>query len=86
MSANDESSVDFSGLVLGFSSASLYYLGESPIEGKKVGEVNLPLARQNIDILLLLKEKTKNNLSDDESKLLSQVITDLQTKYVALTK
>lgn len=84
--AKDEGSVDFSGLVLGFSSAALYYMGESAIEGKSAGEANLPLAKQNIDILLLLREKTKNNLSQDESNLLAQVITDLQTKFVNQTK
>lgn len=79
-------SVDFAGLVLGFSSAALYYMGETSIEGKAAKETNLPLARQNIDILLLLKEKTKNNLSDEEFKLLDQVIHDLQTKFVSRTK
>lgn len=78
--------LDFSGLVLGFSSAALYYLGESDLDQKSKPAINLPLARQNIDILLLLREKTVNNLTDDESKLLNQVITDLQSKFVATTK
>jgi hypothetical protein len=78
----DSNSVDFSGLVLGFSSAALYYMGESTVDGKSSSAVNLPLAKQNIDILLVLSEKTKNNLSAEESRLLSQVITDLQTKFI----
>ncbi len=77
-----EKSVDFSGLVLGFSSAALYYLGEAPIEGKKPPQKNLPLARQNIDILDLLQEKTKGNLSPEEAKLISQLVHDLKVKLV----
>ena len=79
-------SLDFSGLVLGFSSAALYYLGETSVEGKSTPSTNLPLAQQNIDILLVLQNKTKNNLTEEESKLLSQVITDLQVKFVECSK
>jgi hypothetical protein len=78
--------VDFSGLVLGFSSAALYYLGEVPVEGKTVPERNLPLAKQNIDIIHMLSEKTRNNLSKDEEKLLNQVLADLRMKYVDASK
>lgn len=84
--AKDGNSVDISGLILGFSSAALYYLGETGVEGKSAPEENLPLAEQNIDILLLLREKTKNNLTEEESKLLTQVISDLQEKFVESTK
>lgn len=84
--SKERSSVDFSGLVLGFSSAALYYLGETGVEGKSAPEVNFSLAEQNIDILLVLREKTKNNLSEDESKLLTQVISDLQVKFIGGTK
>lgn len=84
--AKDGSSVDISGLILGFSSAALYYLGETGVEGKAAPEANLPLAEQNIDILLLLREKTKNNLSEEESKLLTQVISDLQVKFIESSK
>lgn len=82
----ERSSVDFSGLVLGFSSAALYYLGETAVEGKAAAEANLPLAEQNINILLVLREKTKNNLSGEESSLLTQVISDLQVKFIEYSK
>ena len=45
------SAVDFSALVLGFSSAALYYIGHSSIEGKAPQEKNLPLAKQNIEMI-----------------------------------
>jgi len=81
--------VDFSGLILGFSSAALYYLGEAPIQGKEmksIPERNLPLAKQNIDIVELLKNKTQGNLTEEESRLLNQVLSDLRIKYVAAIK
>ena len=73
--------VDFSGLILGFSSAALYYLGESGVEGKQASEINLPLAKQNIRIIEMLLEKTKGNLSTEEKSLLDQLLKDLHLKY-----
>lgn len=78
--------VDFSALILGFSSAALYYMGEATVEGRSAGQKNLPLARQNIDIILLLREKTKGNLTPEEEQLLAQLATDLQVKLVESAK
>jgi hypothetical protein len=77
--------VDFSGLILGFSSAALYYLGENTVEGRSISSKNLPLAKQNIDIILMLREKTKGNLSADEESLMQQLVADLQLKMVEAT-
>lgn len=74
--------VDFSGLVLGFCSAALSYMGMGP---ENLGK-NLTLARQNIDILSLLQEKTKGNLSDEEKKLLEDVLRDLRLRYVDINR
>ncbi len=74
------SGVDFSGLILGFCSATLSYLGYG--DGS-VGK-NLILARQNIDIIEMLKVKTKGNLSDDEAKLIDEVLFDLRAKFVEM--
>lgn len=75
--------VDFAGLILGFSSAALYYMGEGVIDGK-AGQKNLPLAKQNIDIIDLLKVKSKNNLSPDEHELIEQLLADLHLKFVEI--
>jgi hypothetical protein len=74
--------IDFSGLVLGFSSAALHYLGQMDFENKSHGEKNLPMAKQNIDILEVLEQKTKGNLSSEEGQLLTAVLRDLRLKYV----
>ena len=45
-------------------------------------EKDLELARFNIDMLALLKEKTKNNLNAEEQGFLDSVVSDLQIKFV----
>ena len=47
---------------------------------------NLEYVSQTIDLMAMLKEKTKGNLNEDEEKLLEQLIYELQVKYVAKTK
>lgn len=82
MSTGENSGVvDFRGLVLGFSGAALHYMGESPAVGEKPA-LNMPLAHQNIEILALLAEKTKGNLSDEEERLLQQVLLDLRMRFI----
>ena len=77
---SEQQKVEFSGLVLGFCSAALSYLGYGDENSPK----NLTLAKQNIDILALLEEKTKGNLSEDEKRLLGDALVDLKTKYSEL--
>ena len=73
--------VDFRGLILGFSGAALHYLGESPATGEKP-VLNMPMAHQNIEILALLAEKTKGNLTDEEESLLRQLLIDLRMRFI----
>ena len=82
MKENEDSMthVNFSGLILGFSSAALYALGHSEVDGKKVSSVNVELAKQNIGIVTLLHEKTKGNLSPEEQRLIQDVLADLNSK------
>ena len=81
-----EFEMNFSTFVMSLTSSAFYYLGDVP--DPQTGEMheNLPAVKQTIDILLILQDKTKNNLSDDEDKLLEQLIYELQTKYVAKKK
>ncbi len=79
--SQEVSPVDFSGLILGFCSAALSYMG---IDSK--GAANLPLAKQNIDIIEMLQLKTKGNLNADEEKLLKGALTDLRLKYAESSK
>ena len=78
--------VDFSTFIMSLTSSAFYHLGDlpDPSTGKK--EVNLPAVQQTIDMLIMLREKTKGNLKEDEKKLLEQLVYELQVKYVAKTK
>lgn len=78
--------INFSTFVLSLTSSAFYYLGDMP--DPTTGQVmeNLPAVKQTIDILIMLKEKTQNNLDAEESKLIEQLIYELQMKYVAKQK
>nr|MBP7322200.1 DUF1844 domain-containing protein [Deltaproteobacteria bacterium] len=74
--------IDFPAFILSLSSSALLHLGliENPVSRKS--ERNLPLAKQTIDIIAMLRDKTKGNLSPEESGLVDDLITDLRLKYV----
>jgi hypothetical protein len=75
---------DFPTLVLSLGSSAMMYLGES--EGGQPGERNLPMAKHAIDLLTVLEEKTKGNLSADEDHLLESLLFDLRLRYVEALK
>jgi hypothetical protein len=74
--------INFSTFIFSLNSSALFHLGlvPDPTTGKK--EKNLLLAKQSIDILGMLDEKTRGNLSNDEEKLLRNVLHDLRLMYV----
>ncbi len=78
--------IDFATFVMSLSQSAFYQLGEipDPLTGK--AEMNLPAVHQTIDMLIMLREKTKGNLTPEESKLLEQMIYELQMKYVEKSK
>jgi hypothetical protein len=85
---NDEEvlpSIDFSTFVASLGHSALMYLGEAPSLDGQPAEKNLPLARQTIDLLGILEEKTKGNLSGEEERLLSQTLFELRTRFVELS-
>ena len=78
--------VDFSTFIMSLTSSAFYRLGDMPDPSTGKKEVNLPAVQQTIDMLIMLREKTKGNLKEDEKKLLEQLVYELQVKYVAKTK
>ena len=74
--------ITFSTFVLSLSTQALAHLGEipSPIDNRT--SVDLPAAKQMIDILGILQDKSKGNLDSSESGLLENVLYDLRLKYV----
>ena len=78
--------INFATFIFSLNSSALLSLGviEDPGSGQRVK--NLPLAKQTIDILGMLQEKTKGNLDGDEENLLSNLLYELRLKYVAAKK
>ena len=72
----------FSAFVYSLSTSVLVHLGEIPEPVTEKMEKNLPLAKQTIDILGILQEKTKGNLTPDEENLLNGFLYDLRMRYV----
>lgn len=72
----------FSTLIISIASSAVVNLGlEKNPQTNKI-EKNLEMAQYSIDLLILLKEKTKNNLTPEEKNYLEAIIQDLQMKYV----
>ena len=74
--------VNFSNFVLSLSTSAIYHFGDFPDpEGEKTKK-NLPAAKQTIDILDMLSEKTKGNLDENESQLIQGVLYELKMRFV----
>lgn len=74
----------FSMLIMSIASSAVMAMGLAP--NPQSGEVakDKNMARFNIDLLLVLQEKTKGNLTSDEVKFLEHLISDLQMKFVSI--
>ncbi len=76
------SEVDFSTFVLSLGTSVLYHLGVASDPETGATRTNLPMARQVIDIMALLHDKTAGNLTAEEGKLLETLLFDLRLKFV----
>lgn len=77
--------IDFPSYLLSYYTQGLVFLGEIPNPYTNKKEEDPESARHTIDILVMLEEKTKGNLSQDEQKLLENVLYELRMKYMAKT-
>lgn len=80
--AQDKNALLFAQLVMTFQTAAWQQMGKikNPLTDKI--ERNLDQARYSIDILEMLRNKTKGNLSEDEQRFLNHVISELQLNFV----
>jgi hypothetical protein len=74
--------VNFSSLILSLSSSVLFHFGEIPDPQTGEKKKELAMAKQGIDTIAMLKEKTAGNLSKEESMFVESVLTDLRWRYV----
>jgi uncharacterized protein DUF1844 len=84
---HDADSISFAAFVLSLAHTAAVHFGDipDPVSGQK-SEVNLPAAQQMIDILALLEEKTRGNLTAEERQLLDQILYELRLRFVEAGK
>lgn len=73
----------FSQLIVSLGSSALVHLGELTDPGSGSSQVDLPMARHSVEVLVLLQEKTKGNLTDPETQLLATLVDELRAKLRA---
>ncbi len=74
--------VSFPTFLLSLHTSALINLGILPDPGTNQKVINKPLARQNIDLLELIKNKTKGNLNGEEQQLLDNILYELRMTFV----
>ncbi len=74
--------VSMATFIFSLSSSALVHLGEIPEPETNRTQVDLPIAKQIIDTLGMLQDKTKGNLDQDEERLLKSVLYDLRMRYI----
>ncbi|MSP25803.1 MAG: DUF1844 domain-containing protein [Myxococcales bacterium] len=79
--------LDISTFILSVVGSALVHLGDAPDpETGAAAPTNLLLARQNIDLIALLQEKTKGNLTGEEERIMTHGLYDLRMRYVEVAK
>ncbi len=81
--AHETMEISFIGFVISLASTAAVHFGdvENPVSGEK-GKPDLPAAKQMIDILTLLEQKTQGNLTAEERSVLEQVLYELRMRFV----
>ncbi len=84
MADEKKPTIDFYTFVLSLGSSAFMYLGDAPHpETGQPVPANLDLAKQTIDLLDMLHEKTRGNLTPEEEKFMENLLTDLRLRYVS---
>jgi hypothetical protein len=77
-----EPPITFPTFLISLASSAVFHLGEAPHPETGQVQKNLPLAKQTIDLLAILQEKTRGNLTDEEGHLLQSLLYDLRIRFV----
>ncbi len=78
--------VDFGTFLLSLGHSVLVHLGDAPDPNGATTEPDLLMARQTIDLIALLSEKTRGNLTGEEERVMEQLLYDLRSRYVEVAK
>jgi uncharacterized protein DUF1844 len=79
----DAQGVTFTGFILSLATTAAVHFGDiaDPATGERV-EPNLEAASQMIELIALMQEKTKGNLSDNEARLVDDLLYELRMRFV----
>ncbi|MDG2445367.1 MAG: DUF1844 domain-containing protein [Thermodesulfobacteriota bacteirum] len=80
--SEDKVLMNFSNIILSYAVNATIHLGLSPDPSTGQISIDLNRAKDLIDILNVLKEKTENNLTEDEEKIMSETLSNLKSLYV----
>lgn len=78
--------INFITFLLSLNSSALVHLGQQPDPGSGDTAKNLAVAKQTIDVIAMLEEKTQGNLTQEEKRLLTNVLYELRLLYVKETE
>lgn len=78
--------IDFHTFILSLGSSALLHLGELDGPDGTTGTAELPLAKHTIDVIAMLQDKTKGNLTPPEANLVESLLYDLRLRYVEKSK
>lgn len=81
-SRSESRPLDFSGFLVSLGTSALIHLGEEADPSLGKVEINLTQAKELIDLLALLEEKTQGNLTENEKELLTKLLFTLRMKFV----
>ncbi|MGD8436737.1 MAG: DUF1844 domain-containing protein [Syntrophobacterales bacterium] len=78
--------INFSTFIFSLNTSTLLHLGEVPDPATGKQQEDLPMAKQTIDLIAMLEEKTRGNLTSDEENLVKHILYDLRLRYVQKAK
>ncbi len=78
--------VSFSSFIVSLATSAMMHMGEGPNPAGQQANVDLELARNTIDVLGVLRDKTEGNLDEDETKLLEALLYETRLKFMEKTK
>jgi hypothetical protein len=77
--------ITFTSFLISLGSSAFIHLGDIPDPATGEVKKDVPLAKQTIDLLGLLRDKTRNNLLEEEEKLFEHLLYDLRMRYIKET-
>jgi len=78
--------INFSTFIFSLNTSALLHLGEIPDPASGKEQKDLAMAKQTIDLIAMLEEKTKGNLTSEEENLVKHILYELRLRYVQKSK